>query len=116
MGWNHKDCQSDLCAPAHTLKTDHGIDLSSRTRSVQGQSPLLVWLEGVLLVRCGLARRLQVGCFKVGKKFLLCLQGDSLEDYPKKVVVLEGLTSLVRPRGSLRWYVAKWIAFIGRGL
>ncbi|CAA7028535.1 unnamed protein product [Microthlaspi erraticum] len=57
---------------------DHGIDLSSRTRSVQGQSPLLVWLEGVLLCRCGLARRLQVGCFKVGKKVLLGLQGDSL--------------------------------------
>ncbi|CAA7035537.1 unnamed protein product [Microthlaspi erraticum] len=69
--------KSDLCK-SHTLKTDHGIDLSSRTRSAQGQSPLLVWLEGVLLCRCGLARRLQVGCFKVGKKFLLVFKGDSL--------------------------------------
>ncbi|CAA7034306.1 unnamed protein product [Microthlaspi erraticum] len=45
------------------------------------------------------SKRLQVGCFKVGKKFLLGLQGDSFGGLSQKVVVLEGLTSLVRPRG-----------------
>ncbi|CAA7016510.1 unnamed protein product [Microthlaspi erraticum] len=46
------------------------------------------------------SKRLQVGCFKVGRSFFFVFKGMVLEDYPMKVVVLEGLTSLVRSRGD----------------